>query len=739
MLFDDGASLARLIHLCKGEAGRAMKCCSLMDPEQGYARARRLLEQRFGDKLTITELWIKKLNEGGPRVNLQEYADELLDCYESLNALGALQEMDAQRNLLAIITRLPMHLQNKWQDYVFELRSCRDRRPTLKDVVDFVSRAAAVMSDPVYGSASMRSKRIEKTSMRITYAATADMRCPICNDGEHSVPQCSKFLSMNANDRLDVALKCQICFMCLTPGHITRECSNPVKYQEKRCGQRHATILHNADWEGLRRASREKRDAEARNIETNSSTPEGHHVNSSHHVMGNKVALPFLLVNVTSPETGISVKTYALLDSGSNVSLCQDKLLHLLKARGRTERMSLTTLEKENNETTAQVISLRISNLDGSDEITIPQVFARPNLRLSSSNLVTEAEVRKWPHLKDLPLHHAEIDDVALLIGQDCPEALMPLTTIPGGKGEPYAVRTRLGWSVSGPVSNSMVKLPSTSHYISSESLLQEKVEHSWQLESTNRVAEIQDTTNAKEWRHVPIQKNPADDASRGVPASSLRKSRWLHGPDFLQLPPERWPSASAVRPINEDDPEVKKAATFATRIVTPQNPIDKLIVGISNWTRLIRILACFALIPEVRCRKTPFTGSLEAEHLQRAEENLVRYIQNQCYPEEIKAATQGRPIPSSSPLKRLRPVLHDGLLVVPGRLAHGKLPSQAKRPVILPSRHPVIESLVRHVHERTAHSGRGYVLSELRRKYWILGATPLVKKVMKHCVACRR
>ena len=104
---------------------------------------------------------------------------------------------------------------------------------------------------------------------------------------------------------------------------------------------------------------------------------------------------------------------------------------------------------------------------------------------MSSSNLVTEAEVQKWPHLKDLPLHHAEINDVTLLIGQDCPEALMPLTTIPGGKGEPYAIRTQLGWSVSGPVSNSMVKLPSVSHYISNGNLLQEKVERFWQLESS--------------------------------------------------------------------------------------------------------------------------------------------------------------------------------------------------------------------------------------------------------------
>ena len=37
-----------------------------------------------------------------------------------------------------------------------------NRRPTLKDVVKFVDRAAAVVSDPVYGSASIRSKRAEK-------------------------------------------------------------------------------------------------------------------------------------------------------------------------------------------------------------------------------------------------------------------------------------------------------------------------------------------------------------------------------------------------------------------------------------------------------------------------------------------------------------------------------------------------------------------------------------------------
>ena len=144
----------------------------------------------------------------------------------------------------------------------------------------------------------------------------------------------------------------------------------------------------------MSREKKERRDNRAQAQEA----PEGHHV-SSHHIMGSKVALPFLLAKVTSPETGMSVKTYALLDSGSNVSLCTESLLKTLGVKGRTEKMSLTTLEKENSETAARVASLKVSSFDGSGELTVPHVFARPSLHLSSSNLITEAEVQRWPHL----------------------------------------------------------------------------------------------------------------------------------------------------------------------------------------------------------------------------------------------------------------------------------------------------------------------------------------------------
>ena len=45
----------------------------------------------------------------------------------------------------------------------------------------------------------------------------------------------------------------------------------------------------------------------------------------------------------------------------------------------------------------------------------------------------------------------------------------------------------------------------------------------------------------------------------------------------------------------------------------------------------------------------------------------------------------------------------------------------------------------MRFTHEKTAHSGREYVVAELRRKYWITGVRGLVKRVLKKCITCKR
>ena len=58
-----------------------------------------------------------------------------------------------------------------------------------------------------------------------------------------------------------------------------------------------------------------------------------------------------------------------------------------------------------------------------------------------------------------------------------------------------------------------------------------------------NRLARIQQYTSVHDWRHVPTDLNPADQASRGATAAVLLKTEtWLHGPKFLYKRPELWP-----------------------------------------------------------------------------------------------------------------------------------------------------------------------------------------------------
>lgn len=56
-----------------------------------------------------------------------------------------------------------------------------------------------------------------------------------------------------------------------------------------------------------------------------------------------------------------------------------------------------------------------------------------------------------------------------------------------------------------------------------------------------NRVQRIQKSTRPEQWKHVPTDQNPADQATRSVLAADLSHSMWLTGPKFLftMTPPE--------------------------------------------------------------------------------------------------------------------------------------------------------------------------------------------------------
>ena len=388
VISDPSSKLARLVQLCTGEAGRVIQGCTLIRPERGYVRARQLLKDRYGDEFVIAELWGQRLLNMSTRMSLREFADELHAGYESLDALDALDELQTQGNLSEIIKKLPAHLQNKWRDIVRCLKVRECRRPDLQDVVEYVEEAAAVASDPVYGNQGQKSER-NPASTRAAYATSTSSPCPICEKEGHETLSCEKFIALQPEDRLQTAIRLKLCFVCLKGGHITRDCTSKMRCKAEDCGRMHATMLHAANWSRLREQGRRMRERAVSDRNREAPAEEPSATGSVYHAQGRKdtprdtsstqetkVALPLVPVRIYSPESKRSHSTYALLDTGSNVTLCHERLLQTLGLQGRAETMSLTTLDKKHNRTLTRVISLDVTDPDGEGRLHLGQVYA---------------------------------------------------------------------------------------------------------------------------------------------------------------------------------------------------------------------------------------------------------------------------------------------------------------------------------------------------------------------------
>ena len=201
-----------------------------------------------------------------------------------------------------------------------------------------------------------------------------------------------------------------------------------------------------------------------------------------------------------------------------------------------------------------------------------------------------------------------------------------------------------------------------------------------------NRVAEIREVTSPDQWRHCPGKVNPADDASRGLSPQKLSNQyRWWRGPDFLWEKEDCWPSAKYEEV--PEDPEVRASANIHPVSVrthrgdsytddckktsnTPKGRhggLKKLIGNCGSWPVLQRCVAWIVRFCQwiANGRVARFTGRLALEELSQSDQAIVRSVQHECFPEDVKEVSQSKEVKISSRLRSLRPVLENGVLRV--------------------------------------------------------------------------
>ena len=505
---EDSIKLTRLLHFCTGDAHKLLHACLVMEPSEGYRKAKQMLKDRFGNPYRIADAWMQRVTQGNKiapnnKKAIQDMADELNICVQTLEAMGYKSELSPQSVLLAIVERLPFYLRDRWLKTVAHIRK-EDRLPRIDDLLNFIQSTASQQNDPVYGRLtdfkpgskeqsfqksgsspkSASNRNVKSKGQRSSYSTSSNTSppsyvrpCLLCKQ-THTLFGCDQFKKLAPDKRLQFAKDKQLCFNCLRKGHMLTECRLNRTCSVEGCGRKHTKFLHQ-----INKPQRSEGPAETppENPTSDSTASNGYVDTASNNVIGagGRSVLPIVPVRVQSDGRNF-IDTYALLDSGSTHSFCTDALSRQLGAKGQDLQLRLTTLDKDDDITTTMV-SMIVDTGPSTERVYLPHVCTRKKLNIQTCHMAKVEDIVNLPHLKGIDIPLAGENEVGLLIGQDAPRALMPLEIRKGDKG-PYAIRTALGWSLHGQVPSSGSVDVST-HFIQGDISLDVQVQKFWKLE----------------------------------------------------------------------------------------------------------------------------------------------------------------------------------------------------------------------------------------------------------------
>ena len=247
-----------------------------------------------------------------------------------------------------------------------------------------------------------------------------------------------------------------------------------------------------------------------------------------------------------------------------------------------------------------------------------------------------------------------------------------------------------------------------------------------------NRIYEILEHSRKTEWRYVSTKENPADEGTRGLPASKIQDSSWIKGPPFLLLTEDHWPTQPTSIPI-PTEPLPNLTSLYCDSIPKPT------LIDYSRFSSWTKILSTTRVIFVVR-NKIKNIQQTAAEINTTTQNFLLKRSAVEVFSKEKKDLQQRRSVSPKSPIISFSPVLDDAnTLRSRSRLQNAPVSKNLKTPVILDARHPIVYLFNKHQHEKQGHIGVEHLRSILQQQFWIIKATVVLKKITFNCHTCRQ
>ncbi|XP_013856319.1 uncharacterized protein LOC106512198, partial [Austrofundulus limnaeus] len=468
-----GDCLYYLEQYTRGQPRDLIRSCLHMTAERGYAVAKQLLKEHFGNEFNITAAYMEKVT-GWPNIKgedakaLKAFGLFLRECCNAMEELQYLDELSMPANMKILVQKFPFKLREKWRTKANEIFERTSQRACFRDIVAFIEHQIRIISDPVFGDIQdlqpvrgiIRPNKPQikpqfKRNSFVTNVSVNDdgnmpslknevtvvdksnyVSCLYCTQDGHVLEQCRQLGKRSHREKLDFLKDKGLCFGCLNTGHLSKSCVKRITC--KHCNQKHPSILHIGQKEKIHQ---KELDQAAKGCKTSSTC--GH--TGAGHQTG---ILPILPVKVKSAKGTKIIETYAFLDPGSTDTFCSERLLNELNIQGRKTQIHLRTMGQSKTMTTSIIKGLEISEINGSHFYQLPVVFTQKDMPVSTDNIISEEELSKWSYLKDInfPRIHAGVD---LLVGTNASKLMEPWEVVNSQGEGPYAIRSHLGWVVN--------------------------------------------------------------------------------------------------------------------------------------------------------------------------------------------------------------------------------------------------------------------------------------------------
>ncbi|KFD67337.1 hypothetical protein M514_05220 [Trichuris suis] len=345
-------------------------------------------------------------------------------------------------------SKLTPRLHERWLSYERGL-------PPVTTLETFVEWLQAVLSEKMLtswtsatGTVTPTTRERKRHTVRTTaVSGSAVIECCICRNGKHQTKLCPRFLNMSLQSRTEEVFRNGLCLRCLQKGHRQSNCPRSERCTEEGCQAYHHHLMHGAP-RLVDVATRIRRTANLRSRQTDQVN-----VGLASYQASNDIICA--IVPVVVHGNARQVRSFALLDSGSEVSLISERLARQAGLSGPPHCLQLRTLTGETS-VAARRTTCEISSLDGTSRFQLRQALVIPNLHLGTRIIRLPEIKEQWNHLKEVSFPTTALERVEMLIGIDAPLAhrYFDVKVSSKSRAAPVGVLTPFGWTIIGRVPN---------------------------------------------------------------------------------------------------------------------------------------------------------------------------------------------------------------------------------------------------------------------------------------------